>query len=158
MGLNKDLNLVIKIFLEEDAFSQEYQVYTLLSQNSCPYVPKFYGSFHNQSLSSWAILISYEGSEVEGFLTQTDRQDFFFFPPIFPSQTSSLFSIHLRAAVTALHVNGVHHHDLKLENLVRGRDGILKVIDFHLSQILDETSCPENTCPDWQWIREIDRS
>jgi serine/threonine protein kinase len=60
--------------------------------------------------------------------------------------------VHLHAAVTELHSHGVHYHDLKHENIVRRQDGKLTLIDFHLSEILDESSCPPNTCPDWRWI------
>lgn len=72
VGINKDLNLVIKIFADENAFSTEYEVYKLLSQNGCLYVPKFYGAFENHSIDMLAILISCEGEEVEGFFTESD--------------------------------------------------------------------------------------
>jgi serine/threonine protein kinase len=65
-----------------------------------------------------------------------------------------VFREHVKAAVSALHFHGVHHHDLKHSNVVRGQDGIPRVIDFHLSEILEESRCPKSTCPDWRWIEE----
>jgi hypothetical protein len=73
VGLNKDLGLVIKIFLGEDAFNREWEVYKVLSESGCLYVPQFYGSFENRTLELFAILISYEGQEVDGLLTERDR-------------------------------------------------------------------------------------
>lgn len=89
VGVNKELNLVIKIFREEDPYLQECQVYEVLSRNRCAYVPEFYGSFENNSLGLWAILISYEGPEVERKLTESDWQGYFFFFDFFLSQQMS---------------------------------------------------------------------
>lgn len=86
MGFNKELGLVIKIFREEDWFLQECQVYEVLSKNRCAYVPQFHGSFENNLQGLWAILMSYEGPEVEGILTESDRQGRSFFGGFFLSQ------------------------------------------------------------------------
>jgi hypothetical protein len=73
VGFNEKLKLVIKIFDQEEIFSQEFQVYKVLSENHCPFVPRFYGSFANHLIGLSAILISYEDKEVEGYLSQADR-------------------------------------------------------------------------------------
>jgi hypothetical protein len=75
VGFNDKLKLVIKIFSDENAFSQENQAYKVLSESGYSYVPQFYGSFENDYLSLWAIIISYEGPEVDGLLTEIDRQE-----------------------------------------------------------------------------------
>jgi hypothetical protein len=60
VGANLDRRLVIKIFSDQEAFSQEQAAYQALSASRCPYIPEFYGSFQNERLGLSAILISYE--------------------------------------------------------------------------------------------------
>jgi hypothetical protein len=79
VGVNKELKLVLKIFGEEDWFLQECEVYEVLSANKCGYVPEFYGSFRNEILGMCAILISYEGPEIDENVTDTERQEDSFF-------------------------------------------------------------------------------
>ena len=156
VGVSSQLKIAIKIFSDRVAFSNELRAYEVLSRNRCPYIPTFYGSFHNDLLGVSSILISYGRPVAEGFsFTQNDRQDCPL-PHFLPCLVSmgTIFRDHLVAAVSSLHSFGVHHHDLKPDNLVQGEDGKLKMIDFHLSEILTEASCPQGLCPDWQWIQE----
>jgi hypothetical protein len=84
IGVNKGLKLVVKIFSEEDEFSREDRAYQALSKNGCRYIPTFYGSFHNESVDLWALVISYETPVGEEFrMTPRDRQDFQFSLNIF---------------------------------------------------------------------------
>lgn len=76
VGVNLEKRLVIKIFSDQDGFSQEHSAYRLLSANRCPCIPDFYGSFHNELVGLSAIIISYESPWVEGSMSSDDRQGF----------------------------------------------------------------------------------
>jgi len=47
----------------------------------------------------------------------------------------------LQRIVDALHKAGIHHHDLREDNIVKG------LAD-------DGTGCDETTCPDYLWLNE----
>jgi serine/threonine protein kinase len=46
-----------------------------------------------------------------------------------------------------IHTANIHHHDLRLDNIVRGMDGELRIIDFGHSSPADECEAAE-LCPD----------
>ena len=87
VGRNQELGLVIKIFRDDEAFFREHQVYKLLSEKACPYVPKFFGCFEN-TFERFSLVMSYEGQQVDEALSESDRQEpFFFFTPFCLTQT-----------------------------------------------------------------------
>lgn len=58
---------------------------------------------------------------------------------------SDLHSEEVRRTVGKLHSYGVHHHDLKAANFVRGcQDNVLRLIDFEMAETSD-TCAP--VCP-----------
>ena len=54
---------------------------------------------------------------------------------------------HLDAVINDIHAAQIHHHDLRLDNIVCGVDGRLRIIDFRHSSIADECKAAE-LCPD----------
>ena len=56
----------------------------------------------------------------------------------------------MHSVVAAMHRAGAHHHDLKLDNDVHGKDSLLRVIDFSLAFVGDR--CEEGFCPDLEWL------
>jgi tRNA A-37 threonylcarbamoyl transferase component Bud32 len=54
---------------------------------------------------------------------------------------------HLDETIRHIHTAGIHHHDLRIDNIVRGVDGQLIVIDFGHSSRADECKAAE-LCPD----------
>ena len=78
VGTNKELGLVIKIFRDNEAFFRKHQVYKVLSDKPCSYFPKFFGCFEN-SWEHFSLVILYEGQQVNEALSQSDRQEQFFF-------------------------------------------------------------------------------
>ena len=68
MGRNQELGLVIKIFRNDEALFQEHQVYKVLSDKACSYVPKFFGCFEN-TLEHFSLVMSYNSQQVDKALT-----------------------------------------------------------------------------------------
>mmetsp|Transcript_30253 Transcript_30253/g.29746 ORF Transcript_30253/g.29746 Transcript_30253/m.29746 type:complete len:96 (+) Transcript_30253:970-1257(+) len=54
----------------------------------------------------------------------------------FPEEVVKFYAIQLIMGIGYLHENGIIHRDLKLENILIGEDGYLKIIDFGLAKIL----------------------
>jgi len=52
-----------------------------------------------------------------------------------PEATAKGFMVQLLAGVQCCHLAGVAHRDLKLENVLLTKDGVVKVIDFGLSHV-----------------------
>ena len=49
-------------------------------------------------------------------------------------------------AIGELHKIGILHRDLKLENILCGQDGYLKIIDFGLAKKLEEDQMTKTYC------------
>ena len=58
--------------------------------------------------------------------------------------------------IREIHTANIHHHDLRVDNIVRGVDGMLRIIDFGHSSRADECKAAES-CPDQVflnlWVR-----
>jgi serine/threonine protein kinase len=63
---------------------------------------------------------------------------------------------HLDKLIRSIHAANIHHHDLRLDNIVRGADGRLRVIDFGHSSAAQECKNVEE-CMDEEflelWVR-----
>jgi len=63
---------------------------------------------------------------------------------------------HLDKLIRSIHAANIHHHDLRLDNIVRGEDGQLRVIDFGHSSAAHECENVEE-CMDQEflelWVR-----
>ncbi|KAF8954000.1 hypothetical protein BDZ97DRAFT_552390 [Flammula alnicola] len=128
--INRKMGLVLKTFQDPMKFVQERRIYEMLNRRAVDYVPSFYGAFRNWWMIADALLISFVGEPIDGLLDCLDWQ-------------------HLRIVVDRLHEAGIHHHDLKFDNIVRGADGVLRVIDFSNSVLsLDCTG----DCSDEIWL------
>jgi thiamine kinase-like enzyme len=57
-----------------------------------------------------------------------------------------------RHVVNQLHDYGYHHHDLRLDNFVRGKDGTLRVIDLETVQLA--SSCVPAYCIDRYYVEQ----
>lgn len=52
----------------------------------------------------------------------------------------------IAVAIGYLHEKGIAHRDLKLENILVGEDGYLKIIDYGLAKMLDEDTEAQSFC------------
>jgi serine/threonine protein kinase len=58
---------------------------------------------------------------------------------------------HLDETIRNIHTANIHHHDLRLDNIVRGSDGQLRIIDFGHSSAADE--CKAAECQDQMYLK-----
>lgn len=49
-------------------------------------------------------------------------------------------------AIGYLHLKGIVHRDLKLENILIDQDGYIKIIDYGLAKMLDENQESTSFC------------
>jgi serine/threonine protein kinase len=89
-------------------------------------VPKFYG--HYQNGSSDFLVLEYCGV-----------------PPSRDMWISETFQSKVRHVLNALHEFGVHHHDVRQENVLVKGDGTVRLVDLHLAVDLCDLG---NVCPD----------
>jgi len=112
VGVNKYLRLVLKIFFDQNIFKCEHNIYSELSKSGLDFVPQLYYIYQNTWMKCSALLISYVGEPIQdGSISPQDWQQ-------------------LHSAVEKLHEVGIHHHDLKIDNIVRNSNGHIRLIDF----------------------------
>jgi protein kinase A len=56
----------------------------------------------------------------------------------FPEEVVKFYAVQIILAIGYLHDKAIVHRDLKLENILIGEDGYLKIIDFGLAKILKD--------------------
>ena len=54
--------------------------------------------------------------------------------------------------VGKLHEKGILHRDIKLENVMLDTDGYIKIIDFGLARMIQETEEATTLCGTWEYI------
>ncbi|KAF8148586.1 hypothetical protein B0H34DRAFT_728585 [Crassisporium funariophilum] len=59
----------------------------------------------------------------------------------------------LHDAIETLHEVGIHHHDLKTDNVMRNSEGDIRVIDFSHAECCNDVD--REVCPDWWWINGV---
>ena len=63
----------------------------------------------------------------------------------FPEKKAKFYLIEIILGLEALHKNNMIYRDLKLENILMYSEGHIKLTDFSLSKILDESDCKSFT-------------
>jgi serine/threonine protein kinase len=56
----------------------------------------------------------------------------------FPENVVKFYAAQIALAIGYLHVQGIAHRDLKLENILLDSDGYLKIIDFGLAKMIGQ--------------------
>ena len=56
----------------------------------------------------------------------------------FKEEVVKFYAAQMIIAIGYLHLKGIVHRDLKLENILIDQDGYIKIIDYGLAKMLDE--------------------
>ncbi|KAJ7125890.1 hypothetical protein C8R44DRAFT_117716 [Mycena epipterygia] len=99
------------------------------------YIPKFCGLYSNSQ--NLAVVMSYAG---------TPLPHIFSAPNIQKQQIVSMLK--------SLHQKGIHHHDVRAENLMVGYDGVVTLVDFDRA-VNVQGDCPH--CPDVEMINALQK-
>ncbi|TFK28548.1 hypothetical protein FA15DRAFT_753453 [Coprinopsis marcescibilis] len=122
----KDQGLVVKVFNDESVFDVERKA--LLSLSGIHRIAKVM-AIGKTAEGFPFITTPYLGSSLDRVPSVEELQDF------------------LDAVIRPMHLAGWHHHDLKLDNIIRGQGGLLYLIDFSLA-----TQTCQGPCPDLLWL------
>ena len=64
----------------------------------------------------------------------------------FKEEVVKFYSAQMIIAIGYLHLKGIVHRDLKLENILIDQDGYIKIIDYGLAKMLDENQESTSFC------------
>ncbi|KAK0201157.1 hypothetical protein DFS33DRAFT_1111398 [Desarmillaria ectypa] len=111
-----------------EAMNRETRAYRLLSHRQLDNVaPLYYGTFTMPDESWGAVILSDVGEASH----------------CYSWGKAGMSAEELRTVwkhVNTLHSMGLHHHDLEPRNVVKDRNGTLRILDFELSSL--DSSCP----------------
>lgn len=70
----------------------------------------------------------------------------------FPENVVLFYAAQISLAIGYLHEAGIAHRDLKLENILVGEDGYLKIIDYGLAKMLSDDEVATSFCGTPEYI------
>jgi serine/threonine protein kinase len=141
--------LVAKVFESSNlsALRKEATFLALASTTPACSVPRFWGAFTGDIL---CIISSDAGHAIDSFHALSTRQVYVNSLMFLPLNFRSRYS--LTVAVKQLHRRGIHHHDLRKENILVDSHGILSIIDFDNSVFGEECM---SWCPDLELLASL---
>ncbi|KAF9447506.1 kinase-like protein [Macrolepiota fuliginosa MF-IS2] len=72
-----------------------------------------------------------------------------------PSENAKFYVAQLILAIQSLHILGVIHHDIKLDNVLLDAQGNVKLIDFGLAVTFDHDTVSEERFPEFVALRKL---
>ncbi|KAJ7768116.1 hypothetical protein DFH07DRAFT_1008735 [Mycena maculata] len=129
--------LLGSVFTDEEKARKETAVLKLCLDHPELHAPEFRGLY--SSSHSFGIVMSYAGTAIKDIFSAPEAQK---------AQLVSMFKM--------LHGNGIHHHDVRNENVMVNHHGVLTLVDFDRAVILDG-KC-SSYCPDLETIVVLEKS
>jgi tRNA A-37 threonylcarbamoyl transferase component Bud32 len=115
--------------------------------------PQFQGLYSGSR--DLGIAMSYAGTAMKDIFSATDHEKFVFrlgYPCASPDTVARQ---QLVSILQALHRKGIHHHDVRAENIMVNHRGFVTLVDFDRAVIVDERC---SYCPDLEMIAVLERS
>jgi serine/threonine protein kinase len=133
--LNKDFECAVKVFPKDKtsqfAFYREKKILSIINhENIIKYVPNI--KYNTQTYDCNFLAME--------FAPYGDFFDLIFSQELNNEKLIKTYFQELVEGIGYLHSKGIAHLDIKLENLLLGKDYTLKIIDFDQSQALNETN------------------
>ncbi|KAF9521939.1 hypothetical protein CPB83DRAFT_840853 [Crepidotus variabilis] len=134
--VNRRAGIILKCFKYSEDFDQEHRIYRSLSTGRPAFVPPYYGSFKNPGAGVQALMIGYMGISLRDEI----KEDILRYEDL----------LKIRLAVLNLHALGIHHHDIKPDNLIRDKYGRIILTDFGNARFV-KPGAECNGCLDFRW-------
>jgi len=149
-----------KIMLARDLSEKEVVIKQIPKESSCvlevrkevdagnrlkhPNVSNFIEYFENEN-NHYLVLDRVHGSDLFSIIEKRK------FVPFSDSEARSMFKQILKA-MQYCHKQGIVHRDIKLENILRGSDGHITLIDFGLCDTVNEGDLSERFCGSMDYV------
>lgn len=130
-----DNHFALKICPKDYIISRKFELYArtekiiLSSLDDFPFLPKFYGSFKDESFLF--LLMDY----INGY----DLMDICYNTDGIPLDLIQLYTAQLILTIEYLHSKNIIHRDIKLNNIMIDSEGNIKLIDFGIAKFLLST-------------------
>ncbi len=96
----------------------------------CPNIPEIYDFSGPEAEQCFIITEFINGPTLAAFVDEVRR---------IPSEPAALIGIQICTALICAHDSGIIHRDIKPENIMMDSDGCVKLMDFGIARVLDES-------------------
>ncbi|KAJ7710952.1 kinase-like domain-containing protein [Mycena rosella] len=124
---------VVKVFTDRQTANNEANLLKLCLDDPQIRVPTFLGLYSNTR--QFGVVMSYAGMAIPDIFCAPDEQQ------------KQIISI-----LKSLHRNGIHHHDVRAENLMVDHHGVIRIVDFDRA-VKSGVYC--SYCPDLEIIEAL---